>query len=237
MKSIRLLILTVLLLISCQTLPVIKPVTLQPETKALVCPVCPSPFLKEPYRLVHIIEAQVAGETMGTLIGITLINPSTRFVSCAMMTAEGMVLLEVEASPALKLIRALPPFDSRDFAQNMIEDIRLIFLTPEGKITTKGSLADGAEICRWQTGSGGFIDVIARQPEAFEINRYAASGDWKRKIKLKHSAENLYQNIELTAKDASNYSLVMTLIESEPAESELQPGNQGLLNNEENCGR
>ena len=68
-----------------------------------------------------------------------------------MMTAEGMVLFEAEAAPTLKLIRSLPPFDSRDFAQNMIEDIRLIFLAPEGKITTKGSLSDGAEICRWQT--------------------------------------------------------------------------------------
>ncbi len=237
MKSLRILIFTVLLLVSCQTLPVIKPVSPQPEAKALVCPVCPSPFLKEPYRLVHIIEARVAGEAMGAIIGVTLINPSTRFVSCAMMTAEGMVLFEAEAAPTLKLVRSLPPFDSRDFAQNMIEDIRLIFLAPEGKIMTKGSLSDGAEICRWQTKSGGFIDVVARQSESFEINRYAASGDWKRRVKLKHSAENLYQNIELTAKDAFDYSLVMMLIESEPAENELQSGNQGLPNNEENCGR
>ncbi|NTW77791.1 MAG: hypothetical protein HGB33_08515 [Syntrophaceae bacterium] len=237
MKGLRLLTLTVLLLVSCRTLPAINPVSQQPESKASVCPVCPSPFLKEPYRLVHVIEARVAGETQGAIIGVTLINPSSRFVSCAIMTAEGMVLFEAEAAPLLKLIRALPPFDSRDFTRNMMEDIKLIFLAPEGKITTKGILSDGAEICRWQTKSAEFVDVIARPQETFEINRYTASGEWKRRVKLKHSKENLYQNIELTAKDAFDYSLVMTLIESEPAESELQTKNQGLPDNEKNCGR
>jgi hypothetical protein len=219
MKSMRLLILTVLLLVSCRTLPAINSISPQLGSKVSVCP---SPFLKEPYRLVHAIEVRMAGKTQGGIIGVTLIDPSTRFVSCAIMTAEGMVLFEAQAAPVLKVIRALPPFDSADFAKNMFEDIKLIFLAPEGTITRKGILSDGADICRWQAKSGDLIDIIASLPEGIEINRYSTCGGLKRRVKLKHNAENFYQGIELTAKDTVNYSLVMTLIEAERTESELQ---------------
>ncbi len=218
MKGIWLLILTALLLVSCQTLPAVNPLLPPQSTTA----VCPSPFLKEPYRLVHAIEARMAGEAQGAIIGITLVDPSTRFVSCAIMTVEGMVLFEAQAAPTLKIIRALPPFDSGDFAGNMIEDIKLIFLAPEGEIRTKGILADGAEICRWQGKSGGWIDVIARLPEGIEINKYSAYGSPQRRIKLNLTSENVYQNIELTAKETFNYSLNMTLIEGQPLEGELK---------------
>ncbi len=219
MKGIRLLIFTTILLVSCQTLPAINSVLPQAQPKSAVCP---SPFLKEPYRLVHAIEALIGGEIQGAIIGITLVDPSTRFVSCAIMTAEGMVLFEAEAKPALKVIRALPPFDSDNFAKNMIEDIKLIFLVPEGEILTKGILPDGANICRWKEKSGAWIDVIARLREGIEINKYSAYGNWQRRIKLTRTAENVYSGIELSARDAFNYSLILTLIESEPLESELK---------------
>ena len=219
MKGIRLLILTALLLTSCQTLPAINSILPQVGSKDAVCP---SPFLKEPYRLMHAIEVRMAGDTGGAIIGITVADPATRFVSCAIMTVEGMVLFEAEATPLLKVIRALPPFDSKNFAENMINDIKLIFFTPEGNIETKGTLPDGANICRWQEKSGDWIDVIARRPEGIEINRYSAYGSWQRKILLISAAENVYQRIELKAKETFNYSLIMTLIEAEPIEGDLQ---------------
>ncbi|PKN76681.1 MAG: hypothetical protein CVU52_03750 [Deltaproteobacteria bacterium HGW-Deltaproteobacteria-10] len=219
MKGIRLLIFSTLLLASCQTLPAINSVLPQARLKSALCP---SPFLKEPYRLVHAIEARSGGEIQGAIIGVTLVDPSTRFVSCAIMTAEGMVLFEAEAKPALKVIRALPPFDSGHFAKNMIEDIKLIFLAPEGVIQTKGILADGTGICRWQEKSGAWIDLIAGLPDGIEINKYSSSGNWQRRIKLNPTAENVYSRIELKAREAVNYSLTMTLIEAEPQEGELK---------------
>lgn len=219
MKGILLLTLTALLLASCQTLPVINSYSPHSETS-----ICPSPFLKKPYRLVHAIESRVAGRTQGSIIGITLIDPSTRFVSCAILTAEGMVLFEARANPALEVIRALPPFDSGDFAKNMIEDIRLIFLAPEGEVTKQGFFPDGARTCRWQAKNGDWIDVVARTPETMEINRYSAGGNTERRVKLDLTSGNIYQNIELTAKDTFNYSLVMKLIEAEPLEGELKKG-------------
>ena len=181
MKGILFLILTIFLF-SCQTLPLINSPVSSADQKALTCP---SPFLKEKYRLVHAIETRMAGDTRSAIIGVTLADPSTRSVSCAIMTAEGMALFEAESGPgALKVNRALPPFDSADFAKNMIEDIKLIFFAPEGKLQTKGHLPDGATVCRYSEENGDWIDVIANKSERTEIKRYSSSGILKRRDQI-----------------------------------------------------
>jgi len=218
MKKIFFSILTIFLF-SCQTLPVINSPVSPADEKALTCP---SPFLKEKYRLVHAIETRMAGDTRSSIIGVTLADPSTRSVSCAIMTAEGMVLFEAESGPgALKVIRALPPFDSGDFAKNMIEDIKLIFLTPEGRIISRGYLPDGATVCRYLEENGDRIDVITSKSEGISIKRYSSVGLLKRQIKFNKTAGNIYQNIELQANETFDYSLLMNLIEAEPVKSRL----------------
>lgn len=216
MKRIPQLIFLVLFLAACQTLPAIKP---EAGSQKIVCP---SPFLKEQYRLVHAIDIHMAGETRGGIIGVTVADPANRFVSCAIMTAEGMVLFEAEANAALKVIRALPPFDSAAFTRNMIEDIKLIFFAPEGELQLKGNLPDGSSFCRWSDEGSGWIDVIAREPEGVEINKYDAWGSLTRRVKLGSGAENVYANIRLTATELFDYSLTLTLIEAEPREAELK---------------
>ena len=217
MKGIPLLILTIFLL-SCQTLPLINAPVSPANEKALTCP---SPFLKEKYRLVHAIETRVAGDTQSAIIGVTLADPSTRFISCAIMTAEGIVLFEAESGPgALKVTRALPPFDSMDFAKNMIEDIKLIFFAPEGKIQKKDNLPDGAAVCRYLEENGDWIDVITDKSEGTAIKRYSSAGILKRQVKFNKTTGNIYQSIELQANETLNYSLLMTLIEAQPVEGE-----------------
>ena len=219
MKGIPFLILTGFLF-SCQTLPLINSPVSPADEKALTCP---SPFLKEKYRLVHTIETRVAGDTRNAIIGVTLADPSTRFVSCAIMTTEGMVLFEAESgSGALKVNRALPPFDSRDFAKNMIQDIKLIFFVPEGKIQKKGNLPDGSTACRYHEENGDWIDVITDKSEGTAIKRYSSSGSLKRHISFGKTAKNIYQRIELLANETFNYSLLMTLIEAQPVKSKLR---------------
>ena len=217
MKTLPFFILLALLLASCRTMPVIK--TPAPSTEQINF-ACPAPFLKEPSRFLHTIETQMAGQTRSAVIGVTVADPITRFISCAILTAEGIVLFEAEASPALKVLRALPPFDSADFAENMIEDIKLIFFAPAGKMLAKGALADGTAICRYREQNGNWIDVLARIPESIEINKYSAAGCLQRRIKLNRTEENIYQRIELTAKEMFDYALTMTLLEVEPLDSE-----------------
>jgi hypothetical protein len=132
------------------------------------------------------------------------------------------VLFDAEEDAGLlKVNRALPPFDSADFAQNMIDDIKLIFFAPAGKIEQKGNLPGGAVICRWHEKNGGWIDVLSNQPKGIEIKRYSSCGSLKRHVKFEKTGKNIYQNIELQANELYSYSLLMTLIESQPAKEEL----------------
>ena len=219
MKRIFPLILTTVFLASCQSLPVINVPAPPADGKISACP---SPFLKERYRLIHAIEIRMAGDTRGAIIGVTLADPATRLISCAIMTAEGIVLFEAEEDAGLlKVNRALPPFDSADFAQNMIDDIKLIFFAPTGKIEQQGHLPGGAVICRWHEKNGGWIDVLSNQPKSIEIKKYSSCGSLKRHVKFEKTDENIYQNIELQANELYSYSLFMTLIEAQPAKEEL----------------
>lgn len=219
MKRIFPLILTTVFLASCQSLPVINVPAPPADGKISACP---SPFLKERYRLIHAIEIRMAGDTRGAIIGVTLADPSTRLISCAIMTAEGIVLFEAEEDAGLlKVNRALPPFDSADFAQKMIDDIKLIFFAPTGKIEQQGLLPGGAVICRWHEKNDGWIDVFSNQPNNIEIKKYSSCGSLKRHVKFEKTDENIYQNIELQANELYSYSLFMTLIEAQPAKKEL----------------
>jgi hypothetical protein len=197
-------------------MPAINPAAFPANEKHLNCP---SPFLKEKYQLIYEIEIRAAGNVQGAIIGITVADPSTRFVSCAIMTAEGVVLFDAEAGPnTLKINRALPPFDSADFANNMIEDIKLISFAPEGKIQTKGTLPDGSTVCRYTQQNGDWIDVIAAGSDSPEINRYSSDESLKRHVKFNKPMGNIYQNIELQGIETVNYTLLMTLIEAQKAE-------------------
>ena len=228
MKYISLLI-GIFFIPSCSIIPVITSPRLSAANNNLTCP---SPFLKGKTKLIHAIEINAAGNAQGAIIGITVVDPSTRFVSCAIMTAEGMVLLEAESSGGkLTVHRALPPFDSGDFAKNLIDDIRLIYFTPQGLLQKKGNLPDGSTACRWQEGNGNFIDVIAGKPESTEINKYSACGNLKRHIKLTQQTGNPYSIIELQGSEMLDYTLLMTLIDAQPADGKL-PKKIKVINNE-----
>jgi len=219
MKRIFPLILITIFLTSCQSLPVINASAPPADEKISACPF---PFLKERYRLIHAIEIRMAGNSPGAIIGVTLADPATRLISCAILTAEGIVLFEAEEDAGLlKVNRALPPFDSADFAQNMIADIKLIFLAPAGKIVEKGILPGGAAVCRWREEDSGWIDVLSNQPKYIEIKRYSSCGSLKRHVKFEKTDKNIYQKIELRANELYNYSLLMTLIEAQPVKEEL----------------
>lgn len=219
MKRIILLI-PILFLFSCQTLPVIHAPTSLKEEKPFVCP---SPFLKEKTRLVHTIENRVGGNVQSSILGVTLADPATRAFSCAIVTAEGMSLFEADFSPAsVKIHRALPPFASEDFAKNMMEDIKLIFLAPEGQLQNKGFLSDGSKVCRYLQGNDDWIDVIEHPSDGRQIKRYSSIGLLEKQVAFGKSGKNIYQHIELHAYAFFDYSLLMNLIEAQPVKKQAQ---------------
>ncbi len=218
MKRVSLL-LFFFLLFSCQTLPVIDSPLLLKNEKSFICP---SPFLKQKSHFVHAIEIRMGGQTQSAIIGVTVADPVSRSIDCAMMTAEGLVLFEARSGPdKLMVSRALPPFDSENFAKNIIEDTQLIFFAPEGEIHNEGYFADGSIVCRYLEENGDWIDIIKNTSADIEIRRYSSSGALKRQILFNKTAKNIYQQIELRAYETFDYSLLMTLIEAQPVKKQL----------------
>jgi hypothetical protein len=201
---------------ACQSLP-----TIHPSGAGEIHFDCADPFAKDPYRFVHAIEARMPGDVRSSVIGITLVDPTRRSISCAIITAEGMVLWEAESSAAETIIhRALPPFDSARASQNMLEDIKLVFLPPQGQLYQKGYLSDESKACRYREESGDWVDVKDNISGNVEIGLYSSSGALKRQVLFKKSAQDIYQSIELRADAIFDYLLLMTLIDAQPIEKE-----------------
>ncbi|MEE9913384.1 MAG: hypothetical protein K4571_16865 [Deltaproteobacteria bacterium] len=199
-----------LLLVSCAALPAI---TAPPGGSGGKAFACPSPYPAGKNRFIHAIEVHRAGQAQTVLVGVTLIDPALRTISCALVSAEGMALFEAASGPAgLTVSRALPPFDAKDFARNMMADIELIFLAPRDAPVQKGVLAGGEAVCRHQ--GRGWTDVAAAPGGSVHIRHYSGAGGLKRSITLAGGGRP-YATIELHAADLFEYTLVMTLIESE----------------------
>ncbi|NTW17541.1 MAG: hypothetical protein HGA41_08840, partial [Syntrophaceae bacterium] len=140
------------LIISCARLPVIKPV--DPEAMQDTRERCRRPFLDSPYRFIHSIEVSFPGGRRGTVVGITLVDPSDKTVHSVIMTIEGFVLFDARYANEVRVNRALPPFNAEQFAGYMMDDVRLMFIAPEGKLADAGVRADGSTVCRYHGNKG-----------------------------------------------------------------------------------
>jgi len=177
---------------------------------------CPHPFLREKTSFVHAIEVHAAGKIRSAVIGVTVADPLARSLSCAIVTAEGMVLFEAEEMGGLLNVRrAMPPFDAEDFAGSMLADIKLLFFAPEGTIHKRGVLPDGKFVCRWKELEGDWVDVFGDCNEVIQIKRYSPCGSLKRHVIYDNLAGIYFQSIVLHAKETPTYSLYMTLIEAQ----------------------
>jgi len=77
--NVRFFLILSLLLASCSSLPEIRP-------SADAGSACPSPFVVQKTRFIHTIEAAAAGETRSVMIGVTVADPASRTLSCALMS-------------------------------------------------------------------------------------------------------------------------------------------------------
>lgn len=218
----------VLMLAACQSLPVIE----QAPTPAKPI-ACPAVFSDAPTRFVHRIEARAAGQTQAVMIGVTVVYPREKIISCAVVSAEGLSLFEATSEAGtVKVDRALPPFDQPGFAENMMKDIALIFLAPDGVLSRRGRLADGRTVCRWHRAEGGWIDVSEAEDKKIRIQRYSERGASERFVTIAAQGDRAYAVIELQAFGLPGYFLLMDCMESEavapaPAERLVNPKNEG----------
>ncbi len=218
--NVRLLpILFLLLPASCSSLPEIRPLPAAERKTA-----CPSPFVVQKTRFIHAIEAAAAGETRAVMIGVTVADPASGTLACALMSPEGLVLFEASRnSSGTEISRALPPFDASDFARGMMDDIGLIFFEPQEPIDRLGVLDTGLTVCRRRLRDGGWLDVGKDRDGRVRIQRYSEGGRLKRSVTLAGGADP-YAAIDLQASEWTGYSLSMTLMESETLPDEARSG-------------
>ena len=203
---------------SCSNLPKVRPAG---DLTAKAPHACPNPFPAGKWQFVHSIEAAMPGGSV-FVTGVVVISSAERSFRCAIMTLEGVAVFEAEWDRQLTVNRAIAPFDSKPFAQGMVEDIRLLFLQPSGSPLESGFLANGNRICRYVESDGGIVDVESKGNGNWEIRRYARDFRLLRTVNMasgkKADHGGIPPRIELTAHGSEGYKLIMNLIEAVPSD-------------------
>lgn len=221
MKGIMLLLCTLLFFISCSTIP--KLGTLDSAAIHGVENECRIMFPSRGWQFVHSIEATLQGRQKAFLIGITDISPDLGRVHCIIMTIEGLVVFDALSDQKTVIKRGIRPFDSMAFAEGLMNDIKLVFFSPDGAIIETGMLGKGSYVCRYGNDGNTIVDLIANPDRTREIKQYK-NGELARSVKahLKKDVHNVEQyavpdRLELTAHGVHEYALVLRLIRAEQA--------------------
>ena len=174
-------------------------------------------------QFVHSLTAIPPNGDTHVAIGITTVDPDMETIHCAIITIEGMVLFEAEYNQKIIIHRGIPPFDSMKFAENILNDIRLVFFAPSGNLLEAGSSASGADICRYKQPNGMIEDVIIHQNGNWEIHQYNTHYKLVKTVKadvthtknhgFSKNNNNIPAGYEITAPGFFGYCLKLELIE------------------------
>ncbi|MGO9137137.1 MAG: hypothetical protein ACLP9S_00790 [Syntrophales bacterium] len=213
-KRCFLILMTAFFIISCSRLPVIKPVdtSMAPDTMRR----CHLPFLDIPYQFIHTIEVVLPDGRTGTVVGVTAFDPATKTIQSVIMTIEGFVLFDAIDEKEVRVNRAVPPFNAEYFAGYMMDDVRLIFLTPDGRLSDIGVFEDGSTVCRYYVKQNWVTDVIVHTDNTWEIKRYSDSNELLRKVMTFSLQDRIPGIVELNAFGFREYTLRLNLINAEP---------------------
>ena len=219
MKQIFLLLSLLGFALSCSGLPRVVPNADPADSQAVRT--CRGPYPQGDWQLLHSIEATLPGGHKGFLMGLSIISSSKRTARCIIMTLEGFVVFDGLYDEQISVKRAVAPFDSKGFANGLIEDINLIFFKPAGQPQTSGLLENGAAVCRYQKPDGRWVDIINRELDNWEIRQYRPDTHLTRTVKMTSAGESALSDrkgiigkIELKAHGSPGYELVMDLVEA-----------------------
>jgi len=216
MSRLLTILLLPLILNACAGLKPLIPI--DPSRKAAVLENCGRPFLAGSHRLVHALELSETGGAKTTAIGILVADPWTRYFRTVMMTIEGWVLLDAEASRTLTLHRAVPPFNEPSFATSLSEDLLLAFFPPGDEPDAWGEGERGATVCRYGCADGRTVEVVAAPEGAVEIHLYDTGRRLQKRVTMDRPPRNgLADSLEIRNRWPP-YTLRLRLLESEPLE-------------------
>jgi len=211
-------LLVILFICSCRSLPAIQPIgnSLHQFNTQL----CSDLYPKGKWQYIHSIEATMPNKKKAFVIGITNISSKDRTINVLMMTIEGLVLFDAKYVKELRIKKAIPPFDSTEFAAGLIEDVKLIFFKPDGMTVQSGYLKDGSNVCRYRDAEDYIIDLYLDQKTEWEIKKYNKHNKLIRHVKSVPITEKQGTNrtsipprIELIGFGKHTYSLQMDLLQ------------------------
>ncbi len=227
MRGVILLLVMTAVLASCHTLPRIESV--EPSLQPTALAQCQLPFLTEKYRLIHAIEATLPDGSTSLSIGIIIADPVSKAIKSVVMSPEGFILLDVEIDENRKIMinSGVSPLDSKEFAERMLEDIRLLFFLPEGELMQSGrstsKVGDYSYTCRYKSWDGSVVDLVAGQDGVLEILKYNNKYHLLRMAKAFSLNEKRFpERLELRAYGLAPYTLQLKLLEAES----MKPGKQ-----------
>jgi len=212
-----LLLLGLLLLMACAGMPRIKAADTARASKTIKA--CENAFPDGKWQFAHVIEASLPGGRDAQLIGVTEMSSNPKRIHAVMMTIEGLVLFDALEDDKLTINRSVAPFDSIGFAKGLMEDIRLMFLKPDGQPMGAGITENGFEVCRYRVSDDAVIDVMVRPDRMLEIRKYG-NERLIRKVVAELAPRAVPEKITLTAYEPASYRLHLRLISAEQINNE-----------------
>lgn len=237
MRYIYLLLIIFSQAISCVSPPKLAPIR-QPSPSGIERR-CSIPFLDGKWQFVHSIEAEIGKRERAVFIGITALSPKEGTIHCVIMTLEGLVLFDASYDQKIVINRGIFPFDSPNFAEGLVSDIKLIFFPPEGQLMESGLSGDGSLVCRYETKKGMMVDVTTHGDGTWEINQYNDTSELTRSVRTSPEGQGvtgkqgaIAGRLQLTAYGTPGYSLNLKLIEAKKLDKRTQGD---LLMRARNC--
>lgn len=176
---------------------------------------CLSVFPAKPFRAVHKIEANLPFGGYQTFIGVTEIHPDTGLIKVVLLSPEGITLLDAECMGSELIINSgIPPLDKKDFAARLTDDIRFLFMPPNGTIKEALTKQDNSIYCIWTRGDirteiqkGKDKTVISDLKGPSKIIRQA--------VLMPPVIDDLFSKMTLKIKGVGGYKLGFELLQTE----------------------
>ncbi len=225
LRGAVLIVFFLLFLSGCGGLAPVKPVS--QTDKADIARRCRAHFPDRPWQLVQSLTAYLPNGEIRNAVSVTRIYPEDLRIRCVIMSLEGIVLFNGQQyDNRLEVKRAVPPFDSNEFAEALFDDIRLVFFRPSGSIIETGTDPAGTPVCRYELdGSQGFADMLFAGKQRIRIRRYGPGKKLLKTVKACYAPDcmpsdlepdtDLPGKIEITHHGFLGYRLVMDLIRAE----------------------